>query len=32
MKMKFFSKFIFNTALGVSVTITLNSGCKADGG
>jgi len=30
--MKFFSKSIFNTALGVSVVITLNSGCKADGG
>jgi len=30
--MKFFRKIIFNNALGVSVAITVNSNCKADGG
>jgi hypothetical protein len=30
--MKFFKKFVFNNALGVSVAITLNGNCKADGG
>ena len=31
-KMKFFQKTIFNTTTSFSVTICLNSSCKADGG
>jgi len=30
--MKFFQKIIFNSALGISVAISINSNCKADGG
>jgi len=30
--MKFFQKIIFNSSIGVSVTICLNGNCKADGG
>ncbi len=30
--MKFFKKTIVHKALGVSVAITFNSSCKADGG
>jgi len=30
--MKFFRKIILNGTLGISVTVSLNSNCKAEGG
>ncbi len=30
--MKYFKKIVFNNASGVSVAITINGSCKADGG
>jgi hypothetical protein len=30
--MRFLRKIIFNNALGVSVTVSVNSNCKTDGG
>lgn len=30
--MKFFKKTLFNKKLGVSVAISVNGNCKADGG